>query len=143
MSKKLKLNLVLLGVITLLLCLAIGVTAYFNNLPQHLSQHETIILGQSRLSPGSQAVLRVLTRDSRNASPLPGTEVRVTIQPSNAGPAQLIYTGKTDDEGMAVVSFRVPDEAETNQVLKIYTRSKLGAEQIERELTLERNHGFS
>ncbi len=140
MFKRFALSIILLGVIGLMLCAVCGLTAYFNRLPQRLSQHETIVLGQNRLSPGSQAVFRVLTRDSRDASPLPGAQIEVSLRPADGGPARTMYKGQTDEQGMAVVAFQLPEEAGSNQVLTIRTRSRLGADEIERPLTLERDY---
>jgi len=55
----------------------VALVAYYVDLLQRISQHETIILGQNRLVPGSMAALRVVVRDGKDASPLPGAEINV------------------------------------------------------------------
>jgi hypothetical protein len=49
---------------------------HYNRLPEKLSQHETLVVGQSRFVPGSQAALRLLVRDSRDGAPLASTQRR-------------------------------------------------------------------
>ncbi len=44
-------------------------TEYFINLPNHVSQHETHIIGQDRFEPGSEARFRVVVRDSSDGAP--------------------------------------------------------------------------
>ncbi|HEX7566994.1 MAG TPA: hypothetical protein VF355_00355, partial [Anaerolineaceae bacterium] len=69
MSRKI---LVRIAIAVLLVGSVIGLvsaSAYYTNLPDNLSQHETIVLGQNTYAPGSQAALRVLVRDSKDGSP--------------------------------------------------------------------------
>jgi uncharacterized protein YfaS (alpha-2-macroglobulin family) len=129
----------------------LGVTRYYARLPENLSQHETILLGRSRFVPGSQSALRILVRDSRNASPLPGAEIQVSLKPipsdasseapgvSLAGPV-VLYSGKTDPQGQAAVSFHLPEQMAGRQTLVVETRSSLGSDRLEQEVTLERDY---
>ncbi len=98
---------------------------YQAHLPQHLSQHETIVLGQNRFTPGTQTALRVVVRDSRDARPLPDATIRLSLQPPGGGSAIPIYTGATDDHGTADVAFHVPDDAEGDQTLINRAQSKM------------------
>jgi uncharacterized protein YfaS (alpha-2-macroglobulin family) len=112
---------------------------YQAHLPQHLSQHETIVLGQNRFTPGTQAALRVVVRDSRDANPLSDAAIRLSLQSPN-GSVVPIFTGTTDAYGTADVSFHVPDEAEGNQTLVVETTSALGSDHLEQPVKLERDY---
>ena len=85
-------TIVILGVIALLIVLVLGLTAataYYVDLPNHVSNHETIVLGQSRYVPGSQAALRVVVRDTKDASPLEGAKIKASLKaPSPRGGKQ-------------------------------------------------------
>ncbi|HEX7394520.1 MAG TPA: hypothetical protein VF313_06290, partial [Anaerolineaceae bacterium] len=63
----------------------VSASAYYTNLPDNLSQHETIVLGQNTYAPGSQAALRVLVRDSKDGSPLEGAQVSISMHPKAGG----------------------------------------------------------
>nr|MBA3534587.1 hypothetical protein [Ardenticatenales bacterium] len=127
----------------LLLALAAGLwalTNYYDNLPERLSQHETVVLGQTRFVPGSQAALRVLVRDSSNGAPLSNAAIRVGMQPEEGGSAVTLFEGSTDGEGTTSVAFTVPADAPINQTLIVETDSSLGSDRLERAVTLERDY---
>ncbi len=112
---------------------------YYANLPDHLSQHETIVLGQTSLVPGSDAAMRVVVRDSRDATPLPDATVEVRLRPQNGGGAKVLFKGATDDAGNVAVSFKVPEEVDPKQTLIIETKSRLGSDTLEQSVTIERD----
>ena len=140
MSRKTSIYLVIFAILAVGICALAGVTAYFADLPQRLSQHETIVLGQSQLVPGSQAALRVVVRDARDASPLPDADILVSLASAQSGVTRSVFTGKTGADGTAVISFKVPEGEDENQVLKIETRSSLGSDMVERPVTLKRDY---
>ena len=105
-------------------------TEYYAHLPEHLPQHETVVLGQDRFVPGSQAALRVIVRDSNTAQPLPDATINVSLRAAD-GTLLPLYTGRTDQAGNAEVAFRVPDNAVTGQPLVIETTSVLGTDHVE------------
>jgi len=140
MSRKATINLLIFVAILVVGGIVYIVSAYYADLPDRLSQHETIVLGQDRLVPGSQASLRVVVRDSRDASALAGAEVLVSMQPAAGGAQREVYRGVTSAQGDAVIAFPVPEDAEPDQVLKIVTRSRLGSDTIERNVTLARDY---
>ncbi|MBK7179293.1 MAG: hypothetical protein IPH82_19300 [Chloroflexi bacterium] len=137
MSKNAKIILIL--VLVALVGGLAGLSWYYANLPDHLSQHETIILGQSDLVPGSTAALRVAVRDSRDAAPLVGAIVNVRLQAPD-GAIAASYDGQTDDLGTADVTLAVPDGDQTDYTLVIETQSTLGDDRIERPITLSRDY---
>jgi len=107
-----------------------ALTAYYADLPNRISQHETIILGQSKFVPGSQAALRVVVRDSKDASPLPRSQIEVLLQPASGGEAITLFTGGADQQGTADVAFTVPEGLDPQQTLIIKTNSSLGSKPV-------------
>ena len=129
--------------ITLLVLIVAGVivaTVYYQNLPERLSQHETIILGQNRFVPGSNAAIRVVVRDSSNAQPLSNAEVSVKLLDKDSGATQAVFSGRTDDSGLANVSFHVDPSFGFEQTLIVETRSELGSDKVERPVTIDRDY---
>ncbi len=140
MSRK---TFLILAVVVLLLSLTgglVGLTQYYLDLPDNVSQHETLIMGQNRLVPGSQAALRVLVRDTKDAAPLANATVRVQMRAVAGGRAETLFTGVTDTQGNVQVAFTVPAAADPNQTLIIETESTLGSDRVERPVTLARDY---
>lgn len=140
MSRKALFHLLLAAALIAAVAAAWGLYRYYDRLPQRLSQQETIVLGQKRLVPGSQAALRVLVRDSKDGSPLSGADVAVSLQPKEGGPAVPLYNGKTGSSGAADVSFQVPVDAGREGTLIVEARSRIGADRVERAVTVERSY---
>lgn len=113
---------------------------YLQKLPERVSQHETILLGQSRMVPGSTAALRVVVRDARDASPLPGSEIQVKLQGKPGEKSFQVFQGTTDSNGTTNVAFQVPEDAPAEATLRIETKSRLGSDTIEKQVTLERDY---
>ncbi|HEX2980921.1 MAG TPA: MG2 domain-containing protein, partial [Anaerolineaceae bacterium] len=133
-----------LGVIACAVMLAliggmIGLTVHYAHLPERISQHETILLGQNRFVPGSQAAVRVLVRDSKDAAPLAGAAIQVLLR-SEAGQEFDLFQGETDRAGTAEVAFQVPAEVQGKADLIVKTRSKLGSDELERPVSVERDY---
>ncbi len=118
----------------------VGLVVFNETLPQRLSQHETIVLGQSQLVPGSTAAMRVVVRDSRDASPLPGAGVKVLLRPTGGGAARTLFEGRTNADGTLPVSFTVPADAATEETLVVETTSSLGSDRLEKPVTLVRSY---
>ncbi|MCA9921351.1 MAG: hypothetical protein KC421_03210, partial [Anaerolineales bacterium] len=140
MSRKTKIILSIAAVAVLLLGGLGWMTVYYANLPENLSQHETIVLGQSELVPGSTAALRVAVRDSSDAAPLAGAAVNVMLKPESGGTAVSVFNGTTNDLGTADISFDVPDTEEAGYTLVVETESELGSDTLERAVTLDRDY---
>ncbi len=130
---------ILIGAVLTLVVALGGLTWYYATLPERLSQHETIVYGQNSLVPGSQAALRVVVRDTRDATPLPGAEIAISLKPVGGGPAVALYTGTTSPEGAADVSFAVP-ETSGEHTLVIETRSSIGSDSFQQNITIERDY---
>ncbi len=118
----------------------VGLSSYYTNLPERLSQHETIVLGQSRLVPGSEAALRVVVRDTSDTSPLPGSTIRISMKPAKDSRGTILFEGETNDLGTADVQFTVPETEETEQLLIVETQSKLGSDELEQPVTVARDY---
>lgn len=132
---------IVLGAVILVIGLVGGLglaVLYVERLPERLSQHETIVLGQSQLVPGSTAALRVVVRDSRDAAPLPGSSVKVLMRPAEGGRARAVYEGTTGANGTLDVAFPVPEDADADQVLVVETASSLGSDELEKPVTVRR-----
>lgn len=115
-----------------------AVSNHYAHLPENLSQHETIVLGQSQLVPGSQAAMRVAVRDSSDSTPIATAAVEVILKAPN-GDENIVYEGTTNELGTANVSFTVPDD-ENDYTLIVNTQSPLGDDRVEQALTLKRDY---
>lgn len=143
MSRKTLVIVIVLAIIALSM-IGLGMaTNYYANLPENLSQHETIVLGQSRFVPGSEAAVRVLVRDTSDAEPLPGATIRVSMKPADGGQDVPLFEGQTGDLGTADVRFTVPDEVEGSQILVVQTNSDLGSDEMEQPVSVMRDYRIS
>ena len=141
MSRKSWLNFGLAAAVVILVVAAVTAFWYISTLPQHISNHETLVLGQNTFSPGSAAAMRVLVNDSADGKPLADAEVSLSLQPiDNSGPAVQLFSGRSDADGVVNVSFTVPADAAVDQTLIVETRSSLGTDRIEREVTIQRDY---
>jgi hypothetical protein len=123
-----------LGLISL--CIA---SIYFASLPDHVDAMETVVLGQTRLNPGSQAAMRVVVRNVDDQAPLPDAEVTVSLESEEGGAAQVLYNGRTDASGVAEVNFTVPGHAPAGQNLIIVSRSSKGQDRLVQPVTIDRD----
>ena len=112
-------------------------------LPTLAGPHETLVLGQDRLAPGSRAALRVLVRTADEttgkAEPVEGAEVSVRIG-RTPGLAKVVYTGRTNAGGTAQVAFAVPEDLEGQASLIVETSSAGGEDQIIHPITVARDY---
>jgi anti-sigma factor RsiW len=114
-------------------------TTYVLRLPPSAAPQETLVLGQDRLAPGSQAALRVIVRSTDNATPVEGAVVAVRLG-RPPGEASLVYSGRTDKAGTANVAFTVPADLEGQASLIVETSSAGGSDRIERPITVAREY---
>lgn len=139
MTRKKWINLVVLVLLVGGLIVAGGLSFYYADLPNHLSQHETLVMGQNTFTPGSTASVRVVVQDTRNGAPLEGAQIKIAMKGKD-GPATDLYAGKTGQQGSANVSFKVPNTQSPDQILVIETRSSLGSDTVERPVTVQRDY---
>ncbi|MGC9395492.1 MAG: MG2 domain-containing protein, partial [Anaerolineae bacterium] len=105
-------------------------------LPAPPVPQETLVLGQDRFAPGTEAALRVIVR-SMGAAPVAGAEIAVQLAQA-AKPARVVYEGVTDASGSADVAFAVPDDLSGSLDLVVETRSTAGESRIVRPIAIER-----
>jgi uncharacterized protein YfaS (alpha-2-macroglobulin family) len=119
---------------------AAGALIYAERLPNTLSEQETLILGASRLIPGSPAALLIRVQEHGNGQPIPGAEVEVQMQPSDGGRGEVLFVGTTDTRGELRPTFTVPDVAKPAQTLVVRTQSAQGRDELEQPVTVERSY---
>ncbi len=131
----------ILGILTLLTGIGLWqLTNYYLNLPNNLSQHETLVFGNTQFVPDSTGAIRVLVRDTSTANPLPDAEITVSLS-GDAKDAELeLFSGTTDASGSANVNFKVPVGWNENQRLIVKTVSSLGTDTLERDVTIKRDY---
>jgi hypothetical protein len=76
----------------------------------------------------------------RDASPVAGAALKVSMRPQSGGKAVTLFEGTTDEHGTADVSFQVPDTEDPAQNLIVETRSDLGRDEMERPVTVKRDY---
>jgi len=114
-------------------------TSQVLRLPTPPAPHQTLILGQNHLAPGSRAALRIIVRSTEEAEPIQGAEVSVKIGRA-PGQAKTVYTGQTDASGTAEVSFDVPENLGGTSALIVETSSAGGTDQILYPITIKRDY---
>jgi len=115
-------------------------TTHALRIPPPAAPHETLLLGQRRLSPGSQAALRIIVRSS-TASPQPIQGAKVVVRVGRGpGVASTVYTGHTDERGAADAAFTVPKDLEGKASMVVETTSTQGADQITQPIIIARDY---
>ena len=104
---------------------------FVNTLPDRADAQQTIVIGPTRFAPDSEAALRVVVQEVGSGRPVANAAVKVSLQPEAGGRATPLFEGITDDSGSLPVSFRVPDDAETEQQLVVETKSDSGSDRLE------------
>jgi len=140
MSRNQLLRLALPAALLLLVAGLIIAVDHYARLPDTLSQHETLVYGQNRFVPGAQSALRLVVRDSRDGSPLPAADLRIALRPAAGGDAVTLFTGKSGPDGTADVTFTVPEDVAGDATLVVETSSSLGADRLERPVTVARDY---
>ena len=130
------------AVLALLIVAFVVPTWQAAHLPTVGPRQETLVLGQTTLTPGTQAALRVLVRDPDTAQPTPNAEVAISLAPKGGkspGLASPVWRGRTDKLGTAQVAFTVPDQAEGEAELVVETRSDMGTSTVSHAITIKRS----
>jgi uncharacterized protein YfaS (alpha-2-macroglobulin family) len=127
----------------LMICTVCGLVAgivYAIRLPEHISDQDTIILGQSRLIPGAPGALHVQVQYHDSAAPISGANVKVLLKPREGGHAETLYEGTTGEDGRVAATFIVPDVADPAQAIVVETSSSVGRDTLEQPVTVERSY---
>lgn len=133
------LSILIFGLLPALIVGFWALSAYYRDLPKRVSSLETLVLGQNRLTPGSQAALRVITRDGKDGTPQAEAQIQIYLRPPS-GKERLVYTGQTDRSGTAQIAFQVPDQVEGEYTLIVETQSRLGRDRLERPVQVQRDY---
>ncbi len=111
-------------------------TLYTIFLPKLMDIQETIILGQQKFIPNSQASLRVITRDRINNIPIALAQVKIELKSKKE--KIVLFEGKTDQRGSVEALFTVP-KIEGEQELIVRTSSPKGRDEIKEKIKIERD----
>ena len=130
--------LIVAGVLILALVGLIVAGLYAIDLPRRVDQQETVLLGQTRFSPGSTAALRVLVRGTQSGQPVSDAAVRLSLQ-SEKGERVALFEGVTDAGGTANVHFAAP-QAEGAFRLIVETQSSIGSDWVEQAIAVQRSY---
>jgi hypothetical protein len=112
---------------------------WFDTLPQHVDDQQTVVVGQTRFAPDSDASVRVVVQDFGKGEPIAGAEVKVSLKPAE-GRAITLYEGETDGTGSLPVSFHVPADAPADATLIVETESEAGQDTVEQPVTIQREY---
>ena len=116
-----------------------GALWWVSTLPKRVDEQQTIVIGQTRLAPDSEASVRVVVQDLAAGRPIADAQVKVSLKPDK-GKAIPLYEGRTDETGSVPVRFHVPADAPPKAQLVVETRSKTGQDRIEQPVTVEREY---
>jgi hypothetical protein len=109
------------------------------NMPERVDEQQTMVLGQTRFVPDSDASVRVVVQDFGAGQPISGAQVRVSLK-TDQGPAMPLFEGKTDQTGSLPVKFHVPADAPSQASLVVETQSPAGADTVEQPVVIQREY---
>ena len=112
---------------------------WMDTLPQRVDEQQTIVLGQTRLAPDSDASVRVVVQDFGKGKPIAGAHVEVSLKPAGRA-ATPLFEGQTDETGSLPVTFHVPADAPAEAQLVVETKSAVGRDRIEQPVTIQREY---
>jgi len=94
------------------------------------SEHlELAILNQVDFSAGAQIELRVAARKSLSQAPIPAAAIEVKVI-STVEPPRVIFKGKTDGAGSAVIRCTIPSFREGTAAVIISAHSPIGNDEV-------------
>ena len=125
--------------IILAIVVGFGALWWVDDLPRRVDEQQTIVIGQTRLVPDSDASVRVVVQDFSAGKPVAGAQVRVSLKPDK-GRAVPLFEGRTDDTGSLPVRFHVPADVPTQGKLVVETQSAAGRDQVEQAVTIQREY---
>lgn len=124
----------------IILCVVAGYVAlwWVDASPTRVDKQQTIIVGQTRFVPDSDASLRVVAQDLGRGGPIAGAQVTVSLQSSATN--SLLYKGQTDETGSVPVRFHVPADASVESELVVETVSSVGRDRVVQPVSIEREY---
>jgi hypothetical protein len=112
---------------------------WVDTMPRRVDDQQTIVVGQTRLVPDSDASVRVVVQDFGAGKPIVGAHVKVSLKPDR-GQAVPLFEGQTDESGSLPVRFRVPADAPAEAQLVVETESAVGRDRVEQPVTVQREY---
>ncbi len=125
------------------LALAAGFLAFrwVATLPERVDAQRTVLVSPSRLTPDSDASLRVVVQEAGDGRPIDGARVKVSLAASDrSGRPVPLFEGRTGEDGTLPVRFHVPADAPSEAKLVVETQSDRGRDRMERSVTIEREY---
>jgi len=116
-----------------------GALRWVTTLPKRVDDQQTIVVGQTRFAPDSEASVRVVVQDFGAGRPIADAEVEVSLKPSK-GKAVTLFEGRTDETGSLPVHFHVPAHVPPEAQLVVETRSASGRDRVEQPVTIEHEY---
>ena len=123
----------------LLVAFGFAALRWIDTLPTRVDDHQTILVGQTRLVPDTDASLRVVVQDFGKGQPIDGALVKVSLKPSS-GRGISLFEGTTDGTGSLPVQFRVPADLSGEARLIVETESEVGRDSLEQTVTVSRDY---
>ena len=111
-----------------------------DTLPERVDDQQTVVLGQTRFAPDSDASVRVVVQDFGAGQPIADAHVEVSLKPAAGGRAIPLFEGQTDETGSLPVHFHVPADAPAEAQLVVETRSDVGRDLVEQPVTIQREY---
>jgi len=108
-------------------------------LPERVDDQQTVVIGQTRFAPDSDASVRVVVQDFGAGQPIAGAQVKVSLKPAG-GRAISLFEGQTDETGSLPVHFHVPADTPAEARLIVETRSAVGRDRVEQPVTIQREY---
>ena len=112
---------------------------WVTTLPERTDEQQTIVLGQTRFAPDSDASVRVVVQDFGAGRPIADAHVKVSLKPSS-GQAIPLFEGQTDETGSLPVRFHVPADAPAEALLVVETESAVGRDRVEQPVAIQREY---
>jgi 5-hydroxyisourate hydrolase-like protein (transthyretin family) len=125
----------------IILCVVASFAAlrWVTTMPKRVDDQQTVVVGQTRFAPDSDASVRVVVQDFGAGQPIAGAQVKVSLKPSG-GRAIPLYEGQTDETGSLPVSFHVPADAPADAKLVVETESAAGRDRVEQQVVIQREY---
>jgi 5-hydroxyisourate hydrolase-like protein (transthyretin family) len=109
------------------------------SMPERVDEQQTMVLGQTRFVPDSDASVRVVVQDFSAGQPIAGARVKVSLK-TDQGSAMPLFEGQTDQTGSLPVKFHVPADAPSQASLVVETQSPAGKDKVEQPVTIQREY---
>jgi 5-hydroxyisourate hydrolase-like protein (transthyretin family) len=104
-----------------------------------VDEQQTLVIGQTRFAPGSEASLRVLVRDLESSKPIADAQVKVSLKPDR-GKTMRLFEGRTDENGSLPAHFYVPADAPEQATLVVESKSSVGRDRVEQAVSVQREY---